>query len=626
MQFRKDINGLRAIAVIAVVLFHFNAPWMPGGFAGVDVFFVISGFLMTGIIFRGIDGNKFTLLRFYLARADRIVPALAVLCFVMLVFGWFYLIAFDFQLLSKHVVSSISFISNITYWQESGYFDVASQEKWLLHTWSLSAEWQFYIIYPLLLIAMRKFMPIKKMKVTVLCCTVLGFIAGVIITYTWSDAAYFLLPARAWEMLLGGVAYLYPLNIEESKRKLHEWFGLSLILGSYLFISKDNLWPGYLAFIPVMGTFIVIQAKRNDSVFTGNIIFQKIGTWSYSIYLWHWPVVVLGYYFEFKNWAYIGIPISIFLGWLSFKYIESMKRDILLTWKKLPSIFAVGCFLFVGIIGAISYSYISYEIENDPKRTDAFIIGHNYYEKSHLKFNNAKEVTYFNGATDNNADFIFIGDSHSAHYSYGISVGKLKIVHIWQSSCLGFIDYTTKPYASWMDEKWKRKCANLYKSVDINKEIPVIIAQNWGIREVICISEKCLLSDKTYTELIENQLQKLFSYIGDRKIFIIGQVPAPQKSMILCTKKRINSCDETTTEFNGNTVKMNTFLNKISNHNSNVYFINPFQAVCTDGNSCQTIINGKNIFFDNGHLSAYGSEKIWLYIEKILNNQPEPVS
>jgi len=121
VHFREDINGLRAIAVIAVVLFHFNPSWMPGGFAGVDVFFVISGFLMTGIIFKGLEQQNFSIIKFYIARANRIIPALAILCIVLLIFGWFYLSPVDYKSLAKHAVSSIGFISNNIYWLESGY-------------------------------------------------------------------------------------------------------------------------------------------------------------------------------------------------------------------------------------------------------------------------------------------------------------------------------------------------------------------------------------------------------------------------------------------------------------------------------------------------------------------------
>ena len=298
LKFRKDVNGLRAIAVIAVMLFHFNASWMPGGFADVDVFFVISGFLMTGIIFRGIEQDNFSILAFYIARANRIIPALAFLCLALLVFGWFYLAPLDYKTLGKHVASSIGFLSNIVYWSESGYFTAASHGKWLLHTWSLSVEWQFYVMYPLVLIALRKFMSVKTIKKTVLLATVLGFIFCVIFTYKWPSPAYYLLPTRAWEMMVGGVAYLYPFTLQDKRKKLVEWSGIILVLSSYVLFTKDNPWPGYLAILPVLGSFLIIQAQRNDSLITGNVICQKLGAWSYSIYLWHWPLVVVIYYFS----------------------------------------------------------------------------------------------------------------------------------------------------------------------------------------------------------------------------------------------------------------------------------------------------------------------------------------
>jgi peptidoglycan/LPS O-acetylase OafA/YrhL len=357
-QFRKDINGLRAIAVIAVVLFHFNAAWMPGGFAGVDVFFVISGFLMTGIIFRGIEQENFSILKFYVARANRIIPALALLCMVLLVFGWFYLTPLDYSALGKHVGSSMGFLSNFTYWLEAGYFDTASHGKWLLHTWSLSAEWQFYMIYPLVLVAMRKFMPVKVMKATVLIGTVLGFIFCVIVTYNWPDSSYYLLHTRAWEMMLGGVAYLYPIALKEERKKLLEWFGFALIIGSYFFISKENLWPGYLAIFPVLGSFMLIQAQRNDSFITSNIVAQKIGAWSYSIYLWHWPLVVAIYYFALNEmFIYIGIVLSVLLGFLSNKYIENIKFrnnfGDLLAYLKCKPIYMV---FLIGLLGTYIFT------------------------------------------------------------------------------------------------------------------------------------------------------------------------------------------------------------------------------------------------------------------------------
>jgi len=339
MKFRKDINGLRAIAVIAVVLFHFNESWLPGGFAGVDVFFVISGFLMTSIIFNGIERKQFSTIQFYIARANRILPALAVLSIALLLFGWFFITPSDYTTLTKHVTSSLFFLSNVTYWSESGYFDIASHNKWLLHSWSLSVEWQFYIIYPLILVTMRKFMSLKSMKLTLLISTIVLFLFSIIATYLWPNPAYYLLPTRAWEMMLGGIAYTSPFTIKDRHKSYVQLTGLTLIIGAYLFISKDTPWPGYLAILPVLGAFLVIQSQHSTSVITNNFIFQKLGAWSYSIYLWHWPFVVAIYYFSLEYfYVYLGILLSILFGSISYNLIEKRKfKQELGSWSILKS-------------------------------------------------------------------------------------------------------------------------------------------------------------------------------------------------------------------------------------------------------------------------------------------------
>lgn len=166
---------------------------------------------MIGIIFKGIEQKSFSITKFYIARANRIIPALAFLCLALLVFGWFSLTPIDYKLLAKHAISSISFISNIVYWSEAGYFDVSSHSKWLLHTWSLFVEWQFYIIYPLVLLFISRFCAFNVIKTLIVVGTIVGFLFSLFASFNWSSAAYFLLPTRAWEMMLGGVAYLFPL-------------------------------------------------------------------------------------------------------------------------------------------------------------------------------------------------------------------------------------------------------------------------------------------------------------------------------------------------------------------------------------------------------------------------------
>lgn len=359
MNFRYDINGLRAIAVIAVVLFHFNPNWVPGGFAGVDVFFVISGFLMTSIIFRGLENDDFNLFKFYVARANRIIPALAVLCLVLLVFGWFYLTPMDYRALGKHATSSMGFLSNVIYWRESGYFDAASHEKWLLHTWSLSVEWQFYIIYPVILMALKKFLSITNIKRLLVVGTLLGFAFSVIATMKWPNPAYYLLPTRAWEMMFGGLAFLYPIDLSNNKKKVAEWTGLVLILLSYTFISSDIAWPGHWALVPVLGAYLIIIANRQNSIVTNNPVFQTLGKWSYSIYLWHWPIVVFGTYYSLPTFFNpIGLIGSCLLGYISFRYIESLTFRSFNSWLDIWK--AVPVWAVIILIGSYSIIFINH--------------------------------------------------------------------------------------------------------------------------------------------------------------------------------------------------------------------------------------------------------------------------
>lgn len=329
MNFRLDINGLRAIAVIAVVLFHFNPIWVPGGFAGVDVFFVISGFLMTKIIFQGFDKNNFNLIKFYLARANRIIPALSIMCFTVFILGYLLIIQSEsFNKLAHHIFSSTFFFSNITYYLESGYFDADSKDKWLLHTWSLSVEWQFYIIYPIVLIILKRYFTQKHIKNFIVVGAILGFIFSIFATNKWPTFAYYQLSTRAWEMLIGGIAFLYPFNFSDKKNKFIVALGLILILISYACFSSKTPWPGYFSLLPVIGSYLIIIANQQSIFITNNSFFQHIGKWSYSIYLWHWPLVSLSYLYSFNTSNKITVLmflLSVFLGWVSFTLFEGRK-------------------------------------------------------------------------------------------------------------------------------------------------------------------------------------------------------------------------------------------------------------------------------------------------------------
>ncbi len=331
--FRLDINGLRAWAVVAVVLFHFGVPGFSGGFVGVDVFFVISGFLMAGIVTGGIERGRFSLPGFYMARARRIVPALAVAVVAVLVVGWFILMPSDYQSLGRHARESLFFTSNLRYLAEAGYFDTASHEKWLLHTWSLSVEWQFYLIYPLVLMALARWLPGRRALLQV-------HVLALVVSLGWSvwlvasdpSRAFFLLPARAWELLAGGLVFLLAdrWQLSAGGQRNLELAGFALILLSLFGIDSSLPWPGALALLPTLGAALVLTAARQGTLWTGGALAQWLGTRSYSIYLWHWPLMVWLTYYGYEDqalWVVPAILLSLLLGHVSYHLVEVPARD-----------------------------------------------------------------------------------------------------------------------------------------------------------------------------------------------------------------------------------------------------------------------------------------------------------
>lgn len=331
MKFRSDINGLRAYAVVAVLLFHFSLPGFQGGFIGVDVFFVISGFLMSGIIFTKMERGTFSLLGFYLDRARRIIPALVAMCLVVLIAGWVLLPAPEYTILGRHVVSALTFVSNHLFRSEANYFDASSHENWLLHTWSLSVEWQFYLLYPIGLLILKKVVPASWTRWILLAITGLSLLLSIFISSRSPTAAFYLLPTRTWEMLAGALVFLFPVRWPTRVLAGIEYAGVGLLAFGTAFFSATDVWPGSLALVPVLGAAMILVAANSESFLTNNPLAQYLGKISYSLYLWHWPMVVALNYFGRTDqllWVTAGIAASLVSAHLSYLAIESRRRPV----------------------------------------------------------------------------------------------------------------------------------------------------------------------------------------------------------------------------------------------------------------------------------------------------------
>ena len=297
MNYRREIDGLRAIAVLAVILFHAGFEIYSGGFVGVDIFFVISGYLITSIIPAELEQGKFSIINFYERRARRILPALFFVMLACIPIAWFSLLPNDMQSFSKSLIAVSTFVSNILFRHESGYFDTASELKPLLHTWSLSVEEQYYLIFPFLMVFFWQ--PCRKKILIILgVIFLISFSLAEWGTQAKPSSAYFLLLARGWELLVGSFAafFLSRKNFSELKESISEiggWIGFVLILYAIFNHSKNTPYPGFFALVPVIGTLLIILFASQKTIlgkFLGSKVLVALGLISYSAYLWHQPL------------------------------------------------------------------------------------------------------------------------------------------------------------------------------------------------------------------------------------------------------------------------------------------------------------------------------------------------
>ncbi|AOS95504.1 O-acetyltransferase OatA [Microbulbifer aggregans] len=337
LTYRRDIDGLRAFAVLPVLFAHAGLPGFSGGFVGVDVFFVISGFLITGILMREIGESRFSLASFYERRARRILPALFAVVIACIGTGWFVLPPEPFKELAQSVLAAMLFVSNFWFWQSTGdYFGADAEWQPLLHTWSLSVEEQFYLGFPLLLCLLAA-RGRRSLLFGVGCLSFLSLLFSIWATKAQPLANYFFSPTRVWELGVGALIALgaLPAARQRWQAELAAASGLLMILAAVLLYDSATPFPGLAALLPCVGAAALIWAGGQGATLTGRMIawspFVFVGLISYSLYLWHWPVLVL---FRLLHGtaelplllAVQAIVLSLLLAWLSWRFVEAPFR------------------------------------------------------------------------------------------------------------------------------------------------------------------------------------------------------------------------------------------------------------------------------------------------------------
>ncbi len=433
MKYRREIDGLRALAVLPVILYHAGFRNFSGGFVGVDVFFVISGYLITTILVNDLNTGKFSLAKFYERRARRILPALFVVMAACLPFAWAWLPPQDMKNFSQSLISVSAYVSNVFFWQTSGYFDTASELKPLIHTWSLSVEEQFYLLFPIFLLFTQKIG--RRFLLALLLLTGgVSFAIAQYLSIRSPAASFYLLPTRAWELLLGGLVALYCTKSDiKSRKNLHSQVlsltGFVLIGFSVFVFTEKTPFPGFHALLPTVGAALIIVFSSEETIigkFLGSKPFVGIGLISYSAYLWHQPIFAFARqylnYGELNSLHMIALSIATLpIAYFTWRFVELPFRNKQKFKRKQIFAFALaGSVMFstFGVIGNSTQGFSSrFDIPNLPD--DWRIQCHGAVAIS--IYESPLNACLGSEKSNTSGDVFLLGDSHAAMLTFALS-------------------------------------------------------------------------------------------------------------------------------------------------------------------------------------------------------------
>lgn len=641
MKYRPEIDGLRALAVIPVILYHAGFSLFHGGFVGVDIFFVISGYLITSLLITDLDKQEFSIINFYERRARRLLPALFFVLIISIPFAIFLLIPIDLKNFGQSLFAVSVFSSNFLFWLEFDYFDTASELKPLIHTWSLAVEEQFYILFPILLLFIWRLGRTATLIIFFVLFLISLFLAE------WASSSYptanfFLLPFRGWELLIGALLSIlisqYGFLKSNYVNQTISLIGISIIISSIIVFDQDTRFPGLIALLPTLGTgFLILSAVPGTLVF--RLLTQKfiilIGLISYSAYLWHQPMLVFARYF-------FGLSLNIFyllalcilpfiFAFFTWKYIEQPFRD-----KSKLTRSNIFTFSFLGII-ILSGIGLSLHFNNGlSDRLPDNLREENLFKPSiKCNFNNygfelfdSREVK---DCLDNSSNSVFlIGDSHANALShsleYELSKIGLQVINLSSPGCFPIFG-TNNSIPSLRSNCTAMKDFVKQRIIKLNR--PIILSSRWRLNiegerynngeggiEWGKASSATLMRNHSKENLYlhtKNELTKLGKYSN---LIIVNQIP--EVGMDPIRKKFVNinkAYDHDYSQYLSQNSRINSMLTGIDKAS----VIRADRLICDQKSErCKTELNGKLLYIDSHHPSTHYSDLIALEIKKVL--------
>ena len=618
LRYRLDIDGLRAVAVLPVVLFHTGVGLFGGGYVGVDVFFVISGYLLTGVIAREIEGRTFSIIGFYERRCRRILPALFAMMLAVVVAGGLIFMPDELRDTGASLIGVSTFASNILFWQQIDYFNGAVELKPLLHTWSLAVEEQFYIVIPLLLIVLERVAP-RRHRLPILTLTALSFVLSVVLMKAAPDANYYLLPSRAWELLVGAaIALGYVPGIRRrGLASLISALGLAAIIASAMLLTHDSPFPGYNALWPCIGAAAFIHANTGHPTPAGRLLgwkpFVAIGLISYSLYLVHWPMIVFTGYVLLRPPTAIETVVlfaaMIALAFLSWRFVERPFRNRHKVSQRAIFLFSgAGLLLFAGVGAAL---FLAKGLPQRFPGLKAAMVNNETGDTAGPKCF-LKDGTTTWGGTDcfltqapGKPVVLLWGDSHANHYAQPIRDAQpplqANILYFASAGCLPVLHNSGKP---------RPYCAGN------NAEVLNII-KRFHVSTVVLSGYWQYVMDKTGMPVtdIEATVRQIRAMGLD--VRIIGDNPDYNfaNPQFLAYRLRQRAAPDAPFYLSPrNNGDINAQLRRIAGPGR---FFDPMHMLCrADG--CLTYEAGEILMTDNAHFSPYGAAKVLKEMRPLL--------
>lgn len=585
-HYRPEVDGLRALAVIPVILFHAGATWIQGGFLGVDVFFVISGFLITGILLKEFDSGRFSFVNFYERRIRRIAPALLVMLAIVTVLSCFMMVPYDLKNYGQSVVATIFSANNFLLYLTSGYWSTAADFKPLYHTWSLAVEEQYYIIAPVIMWVVHIISP-KNLKrylsYTLVYALIISFIYACYETSHDRELSFLMLPSRAWELAVGGIVAVLYEKYNYKKNEYLACIGVAMIIAGYTIFSGKVSHPGYETLTPVIGTCLYLF-NSNSNRGVGHALSLKsivvTGMMSYSLYLWHQPIFSFIRLYSTSEpttiYYLISIPVIFIISFLSWRYVEIPFRRKESVPAKLVWSSAISCGLILSILGVVMHK--TYGLQQ--LRPSLAYGGNPQDYVDHPKELKNKEFSV------DGKKILVMGNSYARDFiniiSTQVSVKKLNIVY-FEGNCYESISN-------------KNKLEHYTHNADI-----IIYSDNWG--------------GETYNDSVD-KLKSCYEKIKkDSRAKVI--MPGTKNfgynnnfAVHLSFNERLNA--------KANSINKYTKFNEDAKYEIGKDYLDLMGLIKDDSGKIPVFTSeGKFISYDTNHLTKYGAK----FVGDIINNK-----